>query len=218
MDKLAIYCLRLISSFILLLIIGCNAMDSSRTQVPTVTPSFLYSPTPVPQFFHYSTASGSDIYIEFDYPSSWGMGDDLQESRLNITLYDPRYFTLPTPSPGDNHPIANDFGYINIRIRPIQSDESFQQLVDEFANAGVSFRVDLRNYQRKMANQDSFVFEYLITENNPDIYTSEMFGRKIFFEVNHFIYSITFMIAEKDRENEFEQGYEYFLDSIKVVR
>lgn len=52
----------------------------------------------------------------------------------------------------------------------------------------------------------------------PEIHTSLMFERQIYFFAENEIYTIRFLVAEKDRGGNFEQGYEYFINSVKVVR
>ena len=44
-----------------------------------------------------------------------------------------------------------------------------------------------------------------------------MFNRRIIFIVKDQIYVILFEVAEKDRGGEFEKGYEYFFNSLKIV-
>ena len=51
----------------------------------------------------------------------------------------------------------------------------------------------------------------------PESYTSLMFARRRFFVVKDQMYEIMLTIAEKDRGGEFEKGYEYFFNSLKIV-
>ena len=59
------------------------------------------------------------------------------------------------------------------------------------------------------------VLEYQV--NDPENYPSLMFNRRIFFIVKDQMYEFFFTVAEKDRGGEFEQGYEYFFNSLKIV-
>lgn len=206
----------LLLNMVLLVLVGCN-FSPSTTQLSTTTPLPLYSPTGTPPFSHYTSVSKSNIYLEFDYPSSWGLGDDLLTNEIRIALYDPRFFTLPTPSPNENHPILNDFGVIDIWIHPLTPDLSFEEYVQARIDKKVGYITFLDNYKTQIAGFDTVVLEYRIEENNPEIHTSKMFVRDMFFSTKDLIYKIGFTIAEKDRGNEFEQGYEYFIDSLNVI-
>ncbi len=205
----------LINAFFLMLV-GCNVLLTPVTQLPLSTPTTQYSHTVLPPFLHYTSVSRSSIYLEFEYPSSWGAGEDLRDNQISIALYEPRYFTLSTPFPGDNHPPINDFGFISIRIRPLTPDESFEQIVEEYTAASNYYTIPLSNYQSEISGQRALVFEYRIDENNPEIYSSKMFIREIFFTANRLIYKIEFTLAEKDRGNEFEEGFQYFINSLKI--
>ena len=73
----------------------------------------------------------------------------------------------------------------------------------------------LYDYKISIDGYDASVLEYQI-EPIED-YTSLMFARRIFFRVEDQMYTILFMVAEKERGGEFEKGYEYFFNSLKVV-
>jgi hypothetical protein len=44
-----------------------------------------------------------------------------------------------------------------------------------------------------------------------------MFTRRIFFIAYDQVYTIDVAIAKQDRGGEFEQGYDYFFKSLKIV-
>jgi hypothetical protein len=44
-----------------------------------------------------------------------------------------------------------------------------------------------------------------------------MFARRTYFMVNGQVYEIIFTVADKDRGGEFDKGYEYFFNSLKIV-
>lgn len=204
---------------VLFMLIGCGTLLPT-TPLATGTP--LHTPTTTPPFFHYSSVSRSDIYLEFEYPSSWSFGEDVQGDKISIALYEPRFSTLPTPSPDDYHPTPNDFGAIGIWIYPLTSSlfgVSFEEIVQEYAyikenNYHITV---LSNYKTQFLGFDAIVMEYRLHENYAEIHISEMFVKDIFFTVNGLLYQIRFTIAEKDRGNEFEQGYEYFIESLKIT-
>jgi hypothetical protein len=64
---------------------------------------------------------------------------------------------------------------------------------------------------------DAIAFEYQVEPTDNNGYTSLMFERNIFFVVKDQLYQITFLVAEKERGGEFEKGYEYFFNSLKIV-
>lgn len=214
---LCIFYIFLISSA-QLFFVACNLPLTTADYVTVSTKQPLHTLTTAPPFFHYTTASRSDIYLEFDYPSSWGLGEKLGQSRINIALYEPRYITLPTPFPGDSHPPLNDFGVISVRVFPVASVQSFEQYYTEATTTTgrQHFVTTLANYQSTVDGQNTLVFEYTIDKNNPEIYSSEMFVRDIFFTANELIYQIRFVIAIQDRGNQFEQGYEHLIKSLKI--
>ena len=61
------------------------------------------------------------------------------------------------------------------------------------------------------------MFEYQIEPIDNNGYTSTMFEKDIFFVINDQIYQIAFTVAEKEHGSEFERGYEYFFNNIKIV-
>ena len=211
---------------VLLEVFGCNTLPSTVQSLPP-TPSPVYSPTVPPSFpltltspfFHYTSDTRSNIYLEFDFPSTWGFGEDIQNNRIRIALYEPRYFTVPTEAvPDENHPPLNDFGVIDIRVRPQQSDESFDEYVQKFAkDENYDHKIILDKYSTQVAGVNAVVIEAKLDKNYLEIHLEEMFLRDIFFTVDNFIYQIRLTISMKDRGNEFEKGYEYFIGSLRAM-
>ena len=83
------------------------------------------------------------------------------------------------------------------------------------ANSESNWLKFLNDYKVKIDGYDTRVIEYQI--NDPESYSSIMFERRLFFIIKDQVYEIYFTIAEKDRGGEFEQGYEYFSKSIKII-
>lgn len=73
----------------------------------------------------------------------------------------------------------------------------------------------LDDYKITVDEYDASVLEYQM--NDPENYTSLMFARRIFLVVNDQFYEFYFTVADKDRGGQFDQGYEYFISSLKIV-
>jgi len=207
-------------------LVGCGSLAStpaptSQPQPPSAASPVINPTQPLPTtalpFIHYSPSNESKIHLEFDYPGSWTFSEDIQDANFMVVgLGDPRFRALPT-SP-DSHPTPNDFGSIIIWITPGQPgqtpDTELQALKQNYSN---DFRYILSNdYKIMIDGYDASVLEYKV-EPAQDDYPSVMFNRRIFLLVKEQMYEILFALAEKDRGGEFEQGYEYFFKSIKVV-
>jgi hypothetical protein len=202
-------------SIMMFMLIGCTATT------PTVTPPALAtSLIATPSYIHYLPSEASNTGLEFDYPSYLVFNDDKPQYRdgLVIFLGDPRLLTVPTRVPGQSHGTPSDFGSVHIYIEPAKPDQTLDSLVkaqkqiDIDANP-ITFLCD---YQIEIDNQKAHVIETL--NDYPEVYTSVMFNRKIFFIVNDRVYMIDFFVSEKERGGEFEKGYEHFFNSLKIVR
>jgi len=177
------------------------------------------SPTATPPFVHYSPSKESSIHLEFDYPGSWIFSEETREAGIMvISLGDPRFRTLPTSSTEDFHSLPKDFGSVNLWIFPSEPSRTLETRIDSFkqSSSATSWITLLNDYKIKIDDYDATVLEYQI-KPFPEGYTSLMFERNLFFVVEDQIYQIIFRVAEKDRGGEFEQGYEYFFNSIKIV-
>ena len=207
-----------LANMVLLELFGCNVSPATVQTLPT-TPSPAYSPTVKPLFFHYTSATQSNIYLEFDFPSSWGLGDDVQSNEISIALYEPRYFTVPTEAaPDENHPPMNDFGVIDVWVHAQRTDESFDEYVQKFAkDESYDHKTVLGKSSTQVAGVNAVVIETRLDKNFAEIHIEEMFVKDIFFTNDNLIYEIRLTIAVKDRGNEFEKGYEYFISSLKIT-
>lgn len=200
-SRYTLICFVLLPSVIMLLLIpGCGVI----------------SPTPMPPYIHYTPSKASNIHLEFDYPNSWTFSEETQDADfMVIGLGDPRIRTLPTPSPDDS-PTPHDFGAIMIWIIPSEPsrtpDNELESLKQDYSN---DFRIILlKDYMVIIDGYNAGVLEYLV---EPADYPSVMFNRRIIFIVKDQIYEILFEIAEKERGGEFEQGYDYFFNSLKIL-
>ena len=176
-------------------------------------------PTSTPPYFHYTPSKGFNIHLEFDYPSSWVFSEEIQEGGLLtvIGLGDPRFRTLPTPPADGFIRTPNDFGGIDIWITPKKPGQTADT---ELESHKQGYKDEhqitlLKDYELTIDGHEASVLEYQI--NDPESYTSLMFVRRIFFIVEDQMYEIFFEVAEKERGSEFEQGYEYFFKSLKIV-
>ena len=183
----------------------------------TITPTS-QSPTALPPYIHYVPSEGSNIHLEFDYPSSWIFNENTRDADFIVVgLGDPRFLTLPTPTPEDMHPTPSDFASIVIWIVPSKPGQTpDNELASHKQGYKDVHRITLlKDYKLTIDGLDASVLEYQV--NDPESYTSFMFARRIFFVVKDQMYEIMLTIAEKDRGGEFEKGYEYFFNSLKIV-
>lgn len=215
------YSLHLLASTTILIITSCgiltpnmtpaSQLPPSNTPPPIITATSQLPTVAIPSYIHYAPSDGSNIRLEFDYPSSWICSQDLQDANfLVIGLGDPRFRTLPTAAPDDFHPTPNDFGSIVIWITPRksgQSPETALEALKQSYNKNLRYK-ELKDYSVMIDGHDASALEYEV-EPSPDHYPSVMFSRRVFFIVEDQLYEIYFSIAEKDRGGEFEQGYEY---------
>jgi len=212
----------LLSSTLTLMLFGCREAMSTSTPIPQWRPMPTYTyyipPSAVTEYTHY-ISKAFEIRLEFDYPSYWWFEEWVDERGApTLLLRDPRFLTLPTPFGNFPHPVPNDFGYIY--IIPI-SGESGQTPDTELESLRQSYNNHFRytvlnDFKITVDGYDASVLEYKV-EPAQDDYPSVMFGKRIFFMINDQLYEILFMVAEKDRGGEFEQGYEYFLNSLKIL-
>jgi len=188
--------------------------SSSISCTPEVSPV-----TNMPKYVHYKSLK---VGLEFDYPGTWLFNEmTLSETDITIlSLKDPRFKTLPTPWQEEPHPIPNDYGVIDIWVSPstpVQTpDNELEALKSNYSRT--SWMTVLGTYRTSIDGHDASVLEYEIypteTEGgNPSV----MFNRRIFFIANDKLYKLYFTVAEKDRGGEFEQGYEYFFNSLQIA-
>lgn len=184
------------------------------------TPTFQVSN--VDQYNHYAPSKKSVIRLSFDYPSYWFFfGEETEQytGTVSIDLIDPAYLTVPTRAPNEPHGTPGDFGRVWICVRPV-SDMTLNGIISMYrdARSGVTWIKQLKDYQVVVDGYDAQVLEYQIEpmgENNG--YSSLMFERDVFFVVDDQIYQIVFIVAEKDRDGQFEKGFNYFFDSLRVI-
>jgi hypothetical protein len=183
----------------------------------------LISPTPKPPYTHYTPSKASNILLEFDYPSSWIFREDTQNLYfMSIVLKDPRFLALPTRAPNESHGTPSDFGSVDIWIEHGKPNQTLDTQFDSYkqGHSDTSWITPLNEYKAKVDGHDVNVLEYQIKPNasiDGNGYTSLMFERSVFFAVKDQMYQITFLVAEKERGGEFEQGYDYFFNSLKIV-
>jgi len=206
------------SNFCFILLVSAIALMLASCGVITTVKNASLSPTPLSPYLHYTPSKSSDIHIEFDYPSSWIFSENTQyEGFIILGLGDPRFITVPTRAPNESHGTPSDFGSIDIWITPSEPgqtpDTELELHKQSYKN---EYRITLlKDYEIKMDGDDASVLEYQINdlESSPSL----MYVRRTFFMVKEQMYEIYFTVAEKDRGGEFEQGYEYFFKSLKIV-
>ncbi|HLO14250.1 MAG TPA: hypothetical protein VK206_05435 [Anaerolineales bacterium] len=211
MDKMAGILIRyvLLAGMIAFILAGCGAKALTTT------------PTTMLPYIHYTPSARFNIHLEFDYPSSWVFNEEkIQDTDIIVVgLGDPRLLTVPTRAPNEPHGTPSDFGRISIWIQPVNSNQTLETVVESYKQGGSdkSWITKLNDYKIKLDGYDASVLEYQIEPIFDNGYTSVMFERDTFFAVQDQIYQITFTVAEKERGGEFEKGYDYFFNSLKIV-
>lgn len=201
---------------------GCGGVMPKSTptlqSLPMPTYTYYVPPSDVVGYTHYIPSEAFNIHLEFDYPSYWWLQENIDDiGTLSIDLGDPRILTLPTPSSGNHHPTPNDFGNVYIwamHNKPGQTPdtelESHKQGYIETPRIKA-----LSNYKITIDENDASVLEYQV--DDPETSPSLMFYRRTYFMVNGQVYEIIYSVADKDRGGEFDKGYDYFLNSLKIV-
>lgn len=187
------------------------------TPIAMSTETSQLTPTTVPAYIKFVPSEKFDVYLEFEYPGYWGFrGQKREEGLIIISLEDPRFRNLPTTIES-LHPLPNDYGRIDIWVWPLKSDQTLITLVDSYrrGHSSASWITLLDDYKITIQEYETIVLEYQI--NSLELYTSLMFERDVFFVVGDQIYQITFIVADKERNSEFEQGYDHFLKSLRMV-
>ncbi len=208
----------LLASMLMFALPGCSAVTPTAT--PAIPASPAPSPTAAPPYIHYTPSEASNIHLEFDYPGSWLFNDGKMPYTDTILIYlgDPRSLTVPTRAPDEPHGTPSDFGSVYIWIDPAKPGETLENSVEaqkQIDSSSGSSLTLLDDYPIEIDGHDAYVLE---TRNDiPEIYTSLMFNRRIFFIAYDQVYTIDFTVAEHDRGGEFEKGYDYFFKSLKIV-
>jgi hypothetical protein len=197
-----------------LIFAGCDVVT------PTLAPT-LSAATTMPPYIHYTPSDTSKIHLEFDYPSSWIFSEErIQDTEvIVISLGDPRLQTVPTRAPNEPHGTPSDFGRVRIRVQPVRPIQTLDVLVEHHKQgyASASWIMPINDYRLTIDGYDAIALEYQVEPTDDNGYTSLMFERNIFFAVKDQLYQITILVAEKERGGEFEKGYEYFFNSLKIV-
>jgi hypothetical protein len=210
----------LLVSMTALMLVECNA--AIETSTPTSDGQALSTyihhipPSDVTEYTHY-ISKAFEFHLEFDYPSSWWFEERVDEVGIPSLLFeDRRFLTIPTPIVKTSHPEPNDFGYIHVWSVP-ESDQTPEAKIESLKNSynQTSWMKVLRDYKSKIGGYDAVVLEFQI--NDSETSPSLMFARRTYFMINGQLQEVFFYIAEKDRGGEFEQGYDYFFNSLKIV-
>lgn len=171
---------------------------------------------PSPSYIHYFPPEDLGINLEFDYPSSWVIEEIRTYMDLNIriiSLFDPRSDAVQTPQLYSSHPLTpNNFGYVSIVVSPLETRDNVMETLKQNCNDLNSAKL-LGDYKIQIDGHDASVLEcHIDLAESPPI-----FERRIFFTIDDQLYEITYYTEENERGGEFEQGYDYFFNSIKIV-
>jgi hypothetical protein len=203
---------------------GCSA--NAPTPVSTSDwqpmPTYVYNvfPLDVSEYRHYTSSEGFDFHVEFDYPSNWWLQEHRDETGIrSVFLADPGFLTLPTPAPPNFHPEPHEFGSVFIWILPNKDGQNPETELELHKQnyQNIHWMKVLDAYKVNLDGYDASVLEYQIEPFTDTGYISLMFARRIYFMVNDQLYEIIYTMAEKERGGEFEKGYEYFFNSLKIV-
>ena len=207
-------CFAFFANAIVLMLTSCGVAMPTITPIPQL-------PTVVPPYVHYIPLETSNVHLEFDYPGSWLFSEEkIQDTdTIIVGLGDPRLLTVPTRAPDEPHGTPSDFGSVSIWIDPVNSNQTLDVLIEPYkqGHSDQTWIKILDEYKITIDEYDAIVLEYQIEPIDYNGYTSLMFARDMFFVVKDQLYQIAFTVAEKERGGEFEQGYEYFFKSLKIV-
>jgi hypothetical protein len=207
------------SWYVLFIIVLTSMLTGCGSMRPTITSTASQAPTPASPYMHYTPSKGSNIYLEFDYPASWVFTEEKIQGTdiIFVGLGDPRLLTVPTRAPNEPHGTPSDFGSISILIQPSKPGQTpYTELEAHKENyRNIHWMTVLDDYKTTVDGSYAAVLEY--QSNDPESSPSLMFNRRVYFMINSQLYEIIFTVAEKERGGEFEKGYEYFFDSLKIV-
>lgn len=195
-------------------------ISATRTLIwiPEPTSSYSVLTAGTSGYTHYTPAKNFGIHLEFDFPNTWVFREwrDTPEI-LTISLLEPRFLLLPTSDPLRSHPAPNDIGSVYIWTMPSEVGQTpISELEAHKSSYSQINRMKvLGDYKATIDGNEAYVLEYQV--NDPETSPSLMFNKRTYFMVNGQVCEIIFEVAEKDRGGEFEQGYEYFFKSIKIV-
>jgi hypothetical protein len=195
---------------------GCGVPAVPQPLAPTLS---LVSPTPPLPSSHYAPAAYT-THLAFDYPAAWLFSEEKSPygDTIFLDLLDPLALSLATCAPGEQpRATPSDFGRIYISIEPVVPGETLEMRVQEQIHADTisnTIRL-LSDYPLDIDGHVAYALER--QETIPELYTSVMFARRIFFIAYERLYTLDLLVAEKDRGGTFERGYDYFLKSLKVV-
>ncbi|MBI5936155.1 MAG: hypothetical protein HY867_20815 [Chloroflexi bacterium] len=207
-----------------LLLSGC----SNNTLVATPTINWQPMPTyhnefptsATSKYTHYTPSAGFTFHLDFDYPSNWLLSEHINEvGWLSIFLKDPKFLTLPiqTQDPNYVYRPRHNYGIIDVWTFPSKpnqtADTELELLKRNYSQT--NWMTLLGDYRITIDGYYATVLEYQM--DDPENYTSLMFARRIFFVINGQFYEILYSVAEKDRGGEFDQGFDYFLSSLKFI-
>lgn len=196
------------------LLTSCNS-SPINAPTPVLTPNSLIHNPP---YLHYSSQEEFDIHLEFDYPDYWTIYEDNSPGFVFINLTDSRVLIYSTQDPNQPHTNADIFSKIYIWTYTPQTNETYISVVSDFQhlclqeNPKVKF---IDNYQIIIDEIDANVVECMV-QNEFD-YSSFEFARKTIFQVENQIYVVDLTLVDNELRNQFEQGYDYFLNSIKIT-
>jgi len=199
----------LLAIMLFFMLAGCSKSTNKAT------------PTAQPPYLHYVPSEGFNVHLDFYYPSKWVLSEEKFQNTdtIFVGLGDPRLLTIPTRAPNESHGKPSDFGRISILIKSTISNQTLDILVEPHKNGyeGTSWISSLAEYKTIVDGYDALAFEYQVEPIDSNGFTSMMFERNIFFIIENQLYQLTFLVAEKERGGEFEQGYEYFFQSLEIV-
>lgn len=194
---------------ILVAISGCDAAPLTAV-IPNASPANIH------QYAHYIPPKEFNIYLEFEYPDNWILKEQIDEiGFVTISFGDPQFLLLPTST--DLHPIPSDLGSVIIFIIPEEYSQTPQSQIDQLKQdySNTNRITILRDYQIKIDGYIASVLEYQTDDKETS--PSTMFNRRTYFTLENKLYEIYFQVAEKDRGKEFEKGYEYLINSLKIA-
>jgi hypothetical protein len=112
----------------------------------------------------------------------------------------------------------DSYGSVSFGVKPGASANIVDETVDEVLKANQSaYEFTLLNdYVTSIDGHPARAIEYRITPT-AEGFPKTMFGRRYYYSVTGQLCWIWFTIAEDERHNDFEQGFDLLMASLKVV-
>jgi hypothetical protein len=200
---------------ITIMLSGCSDSISSILETNA-------TPTSTSPYLFYSPSQSSVIRLEFEYPNNWNFHGETEvqySGMYVIGLDDASSLQRGTQTPNESNNTSIEDNHISIWIGPITEQRTLETIIESYKSGHDDPRWAklLNEYQIDINDVDAQVIEYQIEPFAESGLNSTVFEKDIFFEFNNYIYEIFFQVAWNEKGGDFEQGFDHFLNSLKLI-